>query len=81
MNMDETPLMWLSSSGNTWEETNKDNVSLQSGATDKHQDTCTHLVSAKGDIPFFYKIVKGKTNICIPSYDLCHMTSSTFTRK
>ena len=41
MNMDETPLMWLSSSGNNWEETNKDNVSFQSGATDKHQDTLT----------------------------------------
>ena len=65
INMDETPLMWLSTSGKTWAPTNASNVMIQ-GSKDKRQATGTPWITAEGVIPFFHVTIKGTTDRCLP---------------
>ena len=65
VNMDETPMSHIASSGRTWAATNSDNVGTH-GAKDKRQATGTPWINLAGTILFFHTTVKGKTEKCLP---------------
>ena len=66
VNMDETPLMIVPSSGKTWAKKGSSNV-FAFGAGDKRQITGTPWINFNGDIVLFHATMKGKTSRSLPN--------------